>query len=68
VLASRDGTELFISEVQEKTFQREPMARLWSEHARLARESGRLAHELLKQGSAELPATDAAGTLADDHG
>ncbi len=69
VLASRDGTELFISEVQEKTFQREPMARLWSVHAERARASGRLAHELLKQGrSAEWPATDAAGTATDDHG
>ena len=68
VLASRDGTELFISEVQEKTLQREPMARLWSEHAARARESGRLAHEALKQGPDKLPATHAWHAVADDHG
>lgn len=68
VLASRDGTELFVSEVQEKTIKREPIARLWSEHAARARESGRLAHEILKQESAELPVDDAVRPVADDHG
>ncbi len=78
VLASREGTDLFISEVQEKTLQREPMARLWSEHAARARESGRLAHQILIKGSTELLAvavvaaadavatTDATGAVADD--
>ena len=68
VLASRGGIELFVSEVQEKTIKREPMARLWSEHAARARESGRLAHEILKQGSADLPVDDAIRRVADDHG
>jgi hypothetical protein len=45
VLASRDGTELFVSEVQEKTLKREPLARLWAAHAEQAREAGRLAHQ-----------------------
>ena len=45
VLASRDGAELFVSEVQEKTLKREPLARLWAAHAEQARESGRLAYE-----------------------
>ena len=49
VLASRDGAELFVSEVQEKTIRREPLARLWAEHAAQARESGRLAHEALQK-------------------
>ena len=71
VLASRGGTELFVSEVQEKTIKREPMARLWSEHAVRARESGRLAHEILKQETAELPADEVVrqgSPTADDHG
>jgi hypothetical protein len=78
VLASREGTDLFVSEVQEKTLQREPMARLWSEHAARARESGRLAHQVLNPGSTErlvaagvaaadaVAATDAAGAVVDD--
>jgi energy-coupling factor transporter ATP-binding protein EcfA2 len=49
VLASRDGTELFVSEVQEKTLKREPLARLWAAHAAQARESGRLAHEAMQR-------------------
>jgi hypothetical protein len=68
VLASRDGTELFVSEVQEKTLKREPLSRLWSEHAARARESGRLAHEILKQESAELRGTDVDRSVADGHG
>ena len=78
VLASREGTDLFISEVQEKTLQREPMARLWAEHAARARESGRLAHQILNQGSTErlavavvaaadaVATTDATGAVTDD--
>jgi energy-coupling factor transporter ATP-binding protein EcfA2 len=50
VLASRDGAELFVSEVQEKTLKREPLARLWAEHAAQARESARLAHEAVQKG------------------
>ena len=50
VLASRGGAELFVSEVQEKTLKREPLARLWAEHAAQARESGRLAHVALQKG------------------
>ncbi len=50
VLASRDGAELFVSEVQEKTLKRGPLGRLWAEHAAQARESGRLAHEALQKG------------------
>lgn len=68
VLASRDGSELFISEVQEKTLQREPMARLWSAHAARARAAGRLAHELLRQAPVDLPATDTTPPLPDDRG
>ena len=68
VLASRGGTELFISEVQEKTLQREPMARLWADHAARARESGRLAHAVLSQGAAGPPAADVVGPVANDHG
>ena len=49
VLASRDGAELFVSEVQEKTLRREPLARLWAEHAAQARESGRLAYQALQK-------------------
>jgi hypothetical protein len=50
VLASRGGAELFVSEVQEKTLKREPLARLWAQHAAQARESGRLAHVALQKG------------------
>jgi energy-coupling factor transporter ATP-binding protein EcfA2 len=45
VLASRDGNELYVSEVQEKTLKREPMQRLWAEHAIRAREAGRVSYE-----------------------
>ena len=41
VLARRDGQELFISEVQEKTLHRAALGRLWSEHAAQAREAAR---------------------------
>jgi uncharacterized protein YPO0396 len=50
VLASRDGAELFVSEVQEKTLKREPLARPWAEHAAQARESAKLAHEAVQKG------------------
>ena len=56
VLASRDGTELFVSEVQEKTLKREPLSRLWAAHAAQARESGRLAHEAMQKGQGIEPA------------
>lgn len=41
VLARRDGQELFISEVQEKTLHRDALARLWDAHAAQARETAR---------------------------
>ena len=41
VLARRDGQELFISDVQEKTLHRDALARLWAEHAAQAREAAR---------------------------
>ena len=52
VLASREGAELFVSEVQEKTLKREPLARLWAEHAAQARNSARLAHLAVQKGQA----------------
>lgn len=58
VMASRNGTELFVSEVQEKTIKRDALTRLWSEHARRARESGRAAHELLTQEAKQAPSPD----------
>ena len=45
LLAKRDGVELFISEVQEKTLKREALHSLWAEHAAQARTAGRLVHE-----------------------
>ena len=68
VLASRDGAKLFVSEVQEKTLKREPLSRLWAEHAAQARESGRLAHEALHREQAEVGDAGAARPVADDHG
>ena len=68
MLASRDGAELFVSEVQEKTLKREPLSRLWAEHAAQARESGRLAHEALYREQAEVGNAGAARPVADDHG
>ncbi len=44
VMARREGRELFISEAQEKTLHREALARLWHNHAELAREAARAAH------------------------
>jgi len=63
VLASRDGVELFVSEVQEKTLKRDPLARLWAEHAQKARESGRLAHEAVHRGHGTLDGSDVAGSV-----
>jgi uncharacterized protein YPO0396 len=37
VLASRDGKELFVSEVQEKTLKRDALSTLWQRHAEQAR-------------------------------
>jgi uncharacterized protein YPO0396 len=37
VLATRDGKELFVSEVQEKTFKRDALGALWRRHAEQAR-------------------------------
>jgi uncharacterized protein YPO0396 len=41
VLARRDGQELFISDVQEKTLHRDALTRLWAEHAAQARDAAR---------------------------
>lgn len=41
VLARRDGQEVFISEVQEKTLHRHALARLWDAYAAQARETAR---------------------------
>ncbi|WP_457330142.1 SbcC/MukB-like Walker B domain-containing protein [Rhizobacter sp. P5_C2] len=41
VLARRDGQELFISDVQEKTLHRDALARLWAEPAAQARDAAR---------------------------
>ena len=53
----------FISEVQEKTLDREAIAELWADHASRARESGRLAYQLLH---APRPAEAAPGAQGDD--
>jgi hypothetical protein len=58
VLASRDGHELFVSEVQEKVLKREPMKRLWDEHAHRAREAGRAEFEAHKSPKLRLVAAD----------
>jgi energy-coupling factor transporter ATP-binding protein EcfA2 len=41
VLARRNGQELFISEVQEKTLHRDALGRLWEAHAAQARDAAR---------------------------
>jgi len=41
IMASRDGQELFISEAQEKTLNREALAQLWETHAARARDIAR---------------------------
>lgn len=64
VLASREGAELFISEVQEKTLKRAPLARLWAAHAEQARQSGRLAHEAMHRGHAPSEGPDVARPVA----
>uniref|UniRef100_C5CL37 Sigma 54 interacting domain protein n=1 Tax=Variovorax paradoxus (strain S110) TaxID=543728 RepID=C5CL37_VARPS len=54
VMASRDGKELFISEVQEKTLNRQALTRLWDAHAAQAREVARVAYEADRQSSAQV--------------
>ena len=49
VMASRDGQELFISEAQEKTLNRQALARLWDAHAAQAREVAQAAYETSRQ-------------------
>lgn len=66
VLAHRDGMKLGLSEVQEKTLKREPLARLWAAHAQQSRESGRLAHEAMQAKPAEVAAGDPERRLRDD--
>jgi hypothetical protein len=60
VLASRDGAELFVSESQEKTIKREPLARLWAAHAEQARESARMAHAVMQRGQGQVDGNDVA--------
>ena len=52
VLARRDGRELFVSEVQEKTLHRQALARLWDAHAEQARSAAREAHEATRRAAA----------------
>jgi energy-coupling factor transporter ATP-binding protein EcfA2 len=66
VLASRDGVELLVSEAQEKTLKREPLARLWAEHAEQAREAARLAHMAMQKGQAH-DADETAPSSTDGH-
>ena len=66
VLASRDGVELFVSEAQEKTLKREPLARLWAEHAAQARDAARLAHLAVQKGQAH-DADETAASNTDHH-
>lgn len=54
VMASRDGQELFISEVQEKTLNRQALARLWDDHAAQAREVARTVHEADRKAAEEI--------------
>jgi energy-coupling factor transporter ATP-binding protein EcfA2 len=63
VLASREGAELFVSEVQEKTIKREPLARLWAAHAEQARESARVAHSAKHRGHEQDDGTDLAESV-----
>jgi DNA repair exonuclease SbcCD ATPase subunit len=56
-LAARSGDrDVFMSEVQEKTLHREPLARLWQAHADQAREAARVAHEATLAAAAPRPA------------
>lgn len=43
--AEADGQTVYISEVQEKDFKREALARLWADHAQAARDQARSAFE-----------------------
>jgi energy-coupling factor transporter ATP-binding protein EcfA2 len=53
VLAMREGRELFVSEVQEKTLKREALGQLWTDHAQRVREAARLAHEAVRVHTAD---------------
>lgn len=57
VLARRDGQELFISEVQEKTLHRDALGRLWDAHAAQARESARKEWDAIRAPAAASAAT-----------
>lgn len=43
--AEADGQTVYLSEVQERDFKREALARLWEQHAQAARDQARLAFE-----------------------
>ncbi|HKR45812.1 MAG TPA: SbcC/MukB-like Walker B domain-containing protein [Paraburkholderia sp.] len=49
LVATQGDKEVFVSEVQEKTFKQAPMRRLWLAHAERARELGRAAYEARQQ-------------------
>lgn len=55
VMASRDGQELFISEAQEKTLNRQALTRLWDAHAAQARAVAQAAYEADRQVAGEMP-------------
>lgn len=63
VTANRGAQELFISEAQEKTLNRQALARLWDAHAAQAREAARAAYEAEHRWARE-----ALGTAAPDAG
>lgn len=56
VSAHRDGRELFLSEVQEKTLHREALGRLWQAHASQARAAARTAFEATRAATSGPPA------------
>jgi hypothetical protein len=68
VLAMREGRELFVSEVQEKTLKREALGQLWKEHAQHVREAARLAHEAVRARAADVHDMADAGPAERDDG
>ena len=54
VLASRDGKELFVSEVQEKALKRDALSALWRHHAEQARAAAKRDY-LAAQSGREVP-------------
>ncbi|MCW5255353.1 ArsR family transcriptional regulator [Verminephrobacter aporrectodeae subsp. tuberculatae] len=64
VMARRDGRELFISEAQEKTLNRQALAQLWDAHAAQAREAARAVHAAQHQAPGDMPPEAAPDTQA----